>query len=86
MDEENIQQNIKQFSDEKLCEIIVSARYLGVFRDEAILSMTELASRREQGSVFPYEKRIEEIFSSLPKFILDLNTLIKNSNRFGKII
>jgi hypothetical protein len=85
-EENNIQENIKQFSNEKLCEIIVSSRYLGVLREEAILSMTELASRREQGSGFPYEVRIEEIFSSLPKINLDLNTLIKNSSKLGKII
>lgn len=82
--EEEIQQNIKQFLDEKLCEIIVSHRYLGVLREEALACMSELATRREQGSVFNFELRIEELLSSLPKINIDLNSMMKS--KFGKIL
>lgn len=85
MEEDNIQENIKQFSNEKLCEIIVSNRYLGVLRDEAIACMTELAWRREQGEIFAYEQKIEELLLSLPKVNLNLKEVM-NYNKFGKMI
>lgn len=83
--EENYNKIIKQFSNEKLCEIIVSNRYLGIFHDEAIVCMEELALRRANGDSFSYEKKIDELLSILPKINLDLNQLIKN-NKLGKII
>jgi len=85
MEEENIQENIKQFTNEKLCEIIVSNRYLGVLREEALACMNELAWRREQGEIFPYEQKIEELLKSLPKINLDLKSVMKY-NSLGKII
>jgi len=84
-EQENIQENIKQFSNEKLCEIIVSNRYLGVFREEALACMNELAWRREQGEIFSYEEKIEELFSSLPKINLNLKEVMK-FNKTGKVI
>jgi len=77
MEEENIQENIKHFSDEKLCEIIVSNRYLAC--------MDELSARRVAGNVFPYEKRIEELLASLPKINIDLKSIM-NPNKLGRII
>jgi hypothetical protein len=85
MEEENIQENIKHFSDEKLCEIIVSNRYLGVLRDAALACMDELSARRVAGNVFPYEKRIEELLASLPKINIDLKSIM-NPNKLGRII
>jgi len=85
MEEDNIQENIKQFSNEKLCEIIVSNRYLGVLREEALACMHELAWRREQGEIFAYEQKIEELLLSLPKINLNLKEVM-NYNKLGKII
>jgi hypothetical protein len=64
-------------SSEKLCEVIVSQRYLGIMRDEAILCMKELAKRRASGDTFEFEKRIEEILNSLPKIKIDMNEVLR---------
>lgn len=76
-----LETNIKQFTNEKLCEIVVSNRYLGVLREEAILCMGELATRRAQGDMFAYESKIDELLETLPKINIDLKTMLKNSNR-----
>jgi hypothetical protein len=75
--EQPMEDNIKKFSNEKLCEIITSYRYLGIMKDAAILSMEELACRRTNGNEFPYEKKIEELLQTLPKLNTDLKSLFK---------
>jgi hypothetical protein len=80
MDELNLEEfkiNISQMSNNKLCEIIVANRYLGIMREAAILSMEELARRRTVGDDFRYEDHIEKLMSTLPKFDLDLNKIMK---------
>lgn len=62
-------------SSDKLCEIIVSNRYLGVMREEAIICMLELARRRIIGDDFAYEEKVDKLLASLPKFKLDLNKI-----------
>ena len=76
-DPKDIEKNISQFSNEKLCEIIVSFRYLGLMREEAVICMTELSNRRVAGSIFNYEKGIQDIIDSLPKIDIDLNDMFK---------
>lgn len=80
MDEE-FTKNIEKFSNNKLCEIVVANRYLGIMRDEAIASMQELAKRRVAGDEFAYEQHIEQLLSSLPKINLDLNQIMKKMPR-----
>ena len=80
MDEE-FKNNIDKFSNNKLCEIVVANRYLGIMRDEAIASMEELAKRRAAGEEFAYEQHIEQLLSSLPKINLDLNQIMKKMPR-----
>jgi hypothetical protein len=75
--ENDIKSNISQFSNEKLSEIIVSYKYLGVMKDAAIFSMEELASRRAKGDRFNYEAKIEDLLSTLPKLNTDLKSLFK---------
>ena len=81
---EELFNNIGGFSNEKLCEIIVSARYLGILKDEAIGCMQELASRRTNGSDFNFETKIEELAATLPKINLDLKSLFKIGSLVGK--
>lgn len=69
--------NIFSMSNERLCEVIVAFRYLGTMKEEAVMSMEELARRRGLGDQFEYEKHIESVLSSLPKFDLDLQKIIK---------
>lgn len=79
---EEFKLNINKFSNEKLCEIIVTHRYLGIMRDEAICCMEELAARRVAGDVFKFEDRIKELLEGLPKIDLDLNKILKNTRIF----
>lgn len=74
---DNFEENISKFDDNKLCEIVVANRYLGTMREEAIRCMQELAIRRTNGSVFDYEKHIEQLIESLPKINLDLTKIMK---------
>jgi hypothetical protein len=83
---EELTQNINSFTEEKLCEIIVSSRYLGILKDEAILCMQELASRRLNGSSFPFEQKIEEITATLPKINMDLKSVFKGIQSIKDII
>jgi hypothetical protein len=71
--------DIGLFSDEKLCEIIVSCRYLGVLKEEAIESMQELARRRENGSFFAFEEKIKEFLAGLPKIEKDLHSMFRRN-------
>jgi hypothetical protein len=72
--------NLSKMSNEKLCEVIVSHRYLGILKDQAVLSMEELSARRVNGDQFHYEKHIDELFSTLPKINIDLNSIMKKMN------
>lgn len=74
--------NLPLMSDEKLCEIVVSFRYLGIMKDEAILAMKELSDRRENGSDFKYEDKIDDLIKTLPKIDIDLNKTLKSFRKF----
>lgn len=62
----------RSFTIRRLCEVIISARYLGILEQECILCMQELAARREQGEQFDYETFIETEIKKLPNFKIDL--------------
>lgn len=76
-DLDEFKNTLQIISNNKLCEIIVANRYLGVMREEAIASMEELARRRVNGDEFKYESHIEQLLESLPKFNLDISNVIK---------
>jgi hypothetical protein len=80
MSNDEFNANLKQYSNDRLCEVIVSYRYLGIMRDEAILAMEELAVRRSNGDEFLYEQRIEELMKDLPQINVDLNQIFKQIN------
>jgi hypothetical protein len=73
-------QNIKQFTNERLCEVVVAYRYLGTMREEALLAMEELAERRVGGDEFLFEQRIDELLKDLPKINMDLNQVFNQIN------
>jgi hypothetical protein len=82
LDLDIIKNNIPKFSSEKLCEMVVSDRYLGFNREAAILCMQELSNRRINGDVFNFEDYIEEEFNKLPKLdfsIVDLRTIMNQA-------
>jgi hypothetical protein len=53
-------QNIQSYSQDKLCDIIASHRFLGCLKDQAIFCMKELARRRYMGDSFEFERVIDE--------------------------
>lgn len=68
----NFDEKVKKFSTQKLCEIIITYRYMNIFREEAVICMQELASRREAGDQFDYETFIETEGKKLPDFKMNL--------------
>lgn len=75
---EEFKQLVPSFTDEKLCEIVVSNRYLGILAEEAVECMKELAKRRENGSQFSFEAKIDEMVKSLPKINqMDLKNIFR---------
>ena len=78
-------ENIKQFTPHKLCEIIVTARYLGSMREEAIKCMEELARRRENGDTFQYESFIDQMAKKLPNFKVNLQEKMSVGFNFTKL-
>lgn len=69
---EEFEQNLKSFPVKKLCEIIVTARYLGSMKTEAISCMEELARRRSEGETFDYESFIETEVKKLPNIQINM--------------
>jgi hypothetical protein len=74
---EEFNNNINQFTNDRLCEIIVSYRYLGIMKEEALAAMGELARRRACGDEFLFEQKIEELMKDLPQINIDLNQVFK---------
>jgi len=70
---------LQDAANEKLCEIIVASKYLGIMKEQAILCMEELARRRANGDVFDFEKRIEEMHESLPKYKINIKEILAPS-------
>jgi hypothetical protein len=81
IDKEKIKDNVEQYSSIKLCEMIVSHRYLGLFEEACVIAMEELARRRAAGDDFQFEKYISDNLETLPKLnfpkVWNLNTLIE---------
>jgi hypothetical protein len=67
IDEQLVKDTIDQYSSTKLAEMVVAYRYLGVYRDLAIVAMEELAKRRGNGDPFEYEGYIKEKLEAMPK-------------------
>lgn len=78
IDLEDFKNNLMNFPSERLCEIVVSFRYLGILEQEAIIAMNELAHRRTEGEQLHYEEKIEEMLKSLPQVNMDLAKVLKS--------
>lgn len=78
LSDEDFKKNIPAMSNDKLCEIIVCFRYLGLMENESVLAMEELAGRRTNGEIFEYEKRIDDLAVDLPSINLDIQKMLKS--------
>ena len=63
---EQVKANLPQYSDEKLCEMIVCDRYFGFQEKIAPVCMEELAKRRAAGNTFDFESYISQAYNELP--------------------
>lgn len=87
LDLEKVRDNIPKFSSEKLCEMIVCDRYFGMDQQISIMCMQELATRRIQGDLFPFETYIDQSLAQLPvlNFTMpDLRTTLSQLSKMGK--
>jgi hypothetical protein len=73
LDLEVIREKIPGHSSVKLCEMIISTRYLGMDSQICIACMEELAKRRESGDTFDFESYIQEAGKDMP--VLDMPTM-----------
>lgn len=67
LDITEIAKNLSSYSNERLADLVISYRYMGMYKDLSIAAMQELGSRRANGDAFEYEKYIDENLSTLPK-------------------
>jgi hypothetical protein len=74
---EEFSANLKSFTVKKLCEIIITARYLGSMNGEAVICMEELAKRRAEGELFDYESFIENETKKLPNIQINMKEKMK---------
>jgi len=78
MEDLNIDQvkaNISSQSAIKLADMVITYRYLGLYKEASILAMEELGKRRASGDDFDFETYIAEKIETLPK--LDTNVEFK---------
>jgi len=86
LSEEEIIKGISDFTSEKLADVIVMHRYLGIYADVATAAMEELAKRREGGEKFEYETYINAKLDDMPQITINLNqysNLLKNFKGIG---
>lgn len=67
LDESEIVKNLHTYPNERLADLVISYRYMGLYKDLSIAAMQELGSRRANGDTFEYEKYIDENLAGLPK-------------------
>lgn len=82
LDMKKVKENIPQFSNEKLCEMIVCDRYFGFGEKIAPFCMEELSKRRVSGDVFDFENYIDQAHKSLPvisNVIPDIRDVLKQA-------
>jgi hypothetical protein len=86
LDLDQMQANISQYTTEKLCEMIVCDRYLGLEKKVSDICMEELAKRRIAGDPFDFETHIDTAYKSLPvlEFVIpDVRSLLSQAMRKG---
>ncbi len=86
LDIDLINNNIISFTSHKICEMIVSNRYLKINSQIDVICMTELSNRRLNGDNFEFEKYIEEINKDLPVLNFNVNDITDIRSILNKIV
>ena len=66
LDLELIRKNLPEYSNEKICEMIVCDRYFGLEKKITVMCMEELAARRLTGDPLDFESYITAAEKTLP--------------------
>jgi hypothetical protein len=66
LDLEVVRANLPSYDIVKVCDMVVSERYLGLNKEIGLMCMHELARRRSAGDPFNFEAYIEQAHKSLP--------------------
>jgi thymidylate synthase ThyX len=80
LDLEKVKENIVNFSDEKVAEMIICDRTFGFEQKISAICMKEIARRRVAGNTFNFEEYIKEKEKEMPSLdfkIPDLSGVIK---------
>jgi hypothetical protein len=83
LDIDQIKATLSDYSNQKLCEMIVCDRYFGLEKKVSTICMEELARRRLAGDPFKYEDHIAEITKEMPELGLsatpDIRTVLNQA-------
>lgn len=83
-----VKNNIPTYSSQKLCEMIVCHRYLGINEEISIACMVELGKRRGSGDNFDFEEYIDTSLKTLPVLNIgmgfDLRDLLNQAIKANK--
>ena len=84
---EKVKTNLPNFTNEKICEMIVVDRYLGLGEKVSAICMEELVNRRLAGDVFDFETYIANAAKELPvlDFTIDVRSVLQKAMN-GKFI
>jgi hypothetical protein len=77
---------VSDFSSEKLGDIIVMYRYIGLYPNLSIAAMQELAHRREAGDNFLYEEYIDNNLQKSPKLSFEIPSIHVLLEQLKKIV
>lgn len=75
VDIDKVKKNLPEFTSDKLCDIIVTNRYLNFNEEVTILCMEELSRRRQNGDSLLFESIIDEKQKELPPLDLEVPDL-----------
>ncbi len=82
VDEKEIIGNFPTYPSERLADLVVSYRYLGMYKNLSVAAMQELSNRRVAGDEFKYEGYIEKNLKELPEIKFDLKDLSGIMDKF----
>jgi hypothetical protein len=77
---DDFKKSISNVTSIKLCDIVITYKYIGFNKDLAILCMEELSNRRQNGDIFDFESYIDTEYSKLPELnfsVTDFSAAIK---------
>jgi len=82
LSEDELLAKLPELPEQKIADLIIANRYLGMFPNIATAAMSELSKRRENGSEFAYEQYITEQINKLPKLNFDVKNVSSLLNKF----